>query len=187
MAMENGADSYRRYLEGDDGGVVELVRTYQAGLILFLNRYVHNIEVAEELAEDTFVRLVTKKPRYVPTHSFKTWLYTIARNLALNYLKHEGRHAVATPEELERLAKAEESLEQVYLREERQILVHQALSKLRPDYATVLYLKFFEELSNEQIAHVCGKRKRQVENLLYQAKQSLKVQLEQEGFSDERL
>jgi len=78
-------------------------------------------------------------------------------------------------------------LEQSYLREERKILLHRALSGLRPDYAQVLYLKFFEEQNNEEISRIMKKTRRQVENLVYQAKRSLKSQLEQEGYSYEEL
>lgn len=58
--MDNGASSYRRFLEGDDSGIVEIIRDYKDGLILFLNRYVNNIHTAEELAEDTFFRIVSE-------------------------------------------------------------------------------------------------------------------------------
>ena len=54
-------------------------------------------------------------------------------------------------------------------------------------YSQILYLKFFEDLSNAQIAVILRKNKRQVENLLYQAKQSLKSQLHKEGFCYEGL
>jgi DNA-directed RNA polymerase specialized sigma24 family protein len=73
--LDNGARNYRRFLEGDDDGLVEIVREYKDGLMLFLNTYVRNITVAEDLAEDTFVRLVTKKPSFRGTSSFRTWLY----------------------------------------------------------------------------------------------------------------
>jgi RNA polymerase sigma-70 factor (ECF subfamily) len=66
-------------------------------------------------------------------------------------------------------------------------MVHHALSKINSDYGTILYLKFFEDLTNEQIAKVTKKNKRQIENLIYQAKQSLRAELEKEGFSYEGL
>ena len=75
--MDNGACSYRRFLDGDDKGLVELVGEYKDGLILFLNGYVNNISVAEELTEETFFRLITKKPRYSGKSTFKSWLYAI--------------------------------------------------------------------------------------------------------------
>ena len=92
-SMDNGASSYRRFLEGDDTGIVEIIRDYKDGLMLFLNRYVNNIHIAEELTEETFVRIVTRKPRFVAKYSFKTWLYTIGRNIAINYKKREGKIA----------------------------------------------------------------------------------------------
>lgn len=185
--MDNGASSYRRFLDGDDNGIVEIIRDYKDGLILFLNRYVNNVHIAEELTEDTFVRIVTRKPRFAAKYSFKTWLYTIGRNIAINYVKHESKISAAPVEDWDNLSRDEETLEQSYLREEQKIIVHKALSQINPDYGTVLYLKFFEDLSNEQIAKVTKKNKRQIENLIYQAKQSLKAELEKECFPYERL
>ena len=62
--MDNGASSYRRFLDGDDTGIVEIIRDYKDGLILYLNGITGNIHTAEEIMEDTFVKLVTKKPRF---------------------------------------------------------------------------------------------------------------------------
>ena len=185
--MDNGASSYRRFLKGDDNGIVEIIRDYKDGLILFLNRYVNNIHIAEELAEDTFFKIVTKKPRFVAKYSFKTWLYTIGRNIAMNYLKRASKVSNVTFENLESMYADEKTLEKTYLIEEQKIIVHRALSKIKDYYSQVLYLKFFEYLTNEQIAVVMRKNKRQIENLLYQAKQSLKSELKKEGFSYEEL
>ena len=55
--MDNGASSYRRFLDGDESGIIEIIRDYKDGLILFLNGFTQNIHIAEELAEDTFVKL----------------------------------------------------------------------------------------------------------------------------------
>lgn len=185
--MDHGASSYRRYLDGDDQGLVEIVQNYKDGLILFLNRYVNNLHQAEELTEDTFFRLVTKRPRFSEDASFKTWLYTIGRNLALNHLKRTGKRPAVPLEEVDLLRREEESLERAYLREEQTIQLHRALSRLKPEYGTVLYLKFFSEFSNEQSARVMKKSRRQIENLTYQAKRALKAELEQEGFEYEGL
>ena len=185
--MDNGASSYRRFLEGDDNGIVEIIRDYKDGLILFLNRYVHNIHTAEELAEDTFFRIVTRRPRFIAKYSFKTWLYTIGRNIAINHLKYLGKVTNISFEDLESIQNDETALEQSYIREEQKILLHKALSKIKSEYSQVLYLKFFENLPNEQIAVVMKKNKRQIENLIYQAKQSLKSELDKEGFHYEEL
>ena len=89
--MDNGASNYRRYLDGDDNGLSEIVRDYKDGLILFLNQFVNNFCVAEELTEDTFFRLITKKPKFFGKSSFKSWLYAIGRNVAVDYIRHNSK------------------------------------------------------------------------------------------------
>lgn len=185
--MDKNAENYAHYLRGDDAGIVEVIRDCKDGLILFLNRYVANIHVAEELAEDTFFRLVTKKPKFQEKHAFKTWLYTIGRNVAIGYLR-QAKHFSDVPADAENFPlQVVGSLEQAYMQKEEKILLHRALDKLPRDYAAVLYLKFLEEMKNDEIAGIMKKSKRQVENLLYQAKQALKEALQKEGFEYEKL
>ena len=152
--MDNGEISYRRFLAGDDEGMVEIIRDYKDGLILYINGITNNLTLAEEIMEDTFFKLVTKKPRFSGRSTFKTWLYSIGRE---------------------------------YLKEEQKILLHKALQNLNPDYRQVIYLVFFENFSNSETAKIMHKTKRQIENLLYRAKQSLKSELEKEGFEYEVL
>lgn len=185
--MDHGTESYRKFLSGDDEGIVEIIRDYKDGLILFLNRYVDNIHTAEELAEDTFFRLVAKKPRFSEKASFKTWLYTIGRNTAVSHLRRSGRISDLPVDEMTTLSDEEAALERAYIREEGKILLHKTLSKLHADYSTVLYLKYFEDLSHDQIAAVMKKNKRQITNLMYQAKKALRTELEKEGFHYEEL
>ena len=72
--MPNGESSYRRFLTGDDNGIVEIVRDYKDGLILYLNSFVRNLTVAEELCEDAFVKLAVRRPHFRENSSFKTFL-----------------------------------------------------------------------------------------------------------------
>lgn len=185
--MDNGAGSYRRFLDGDDEAFVEIIRDYKDGLILYLNGYVKDIFIAEDLMEETFVKLVTKKPKYTPKHTFKTWLYTIGRHVAVDYLRHRKKMAELSLEEMENRLAAEESVERAYLREEQKIAVHRAMQTLKDEYRQVLYLVFFEGFTNPEAAHAMNKSSRQIENLLYRAKQSLKSQLEKENFVYEEL
>ena len=69
--MDSGADNYRRFLDGDDEGLAEIVREYKDGLILYLNGYVNILYIAEELTEDTFFRLITRKPKFSGKSPFK--------------------------------------------------------------------------------------------------------------------
>ncbi len=185
--MENGAGSYRRFLDGDDKGLAELVEEYKDGLTLFLNGYVNNIVLAEELTEETFFRLITRRPRYSGKSTFKSWLYAIGRNVAVDFVRRNTRLLTVPAEEMEIYAAEEQTLEQEYLKEERKRMVHRALSGLAADYRTVLWLIFFEGFSNKEAAIALKKSDRQIRNLLYRAKQSLRSNLEKEGFMYEEL
>ena len=185
--MDNGASSYRRYLEGDDEGIAEIVKEYKDGLILYLNSYVDNLYTAEDLTEDTFFRLMTRKPRFSERSTFKTWLYTIGRNIAVDWLRHASKQTEIAPEDMERYREEESDLEDSYIREEQKRAVHRSLGKLARDYRNVLWLVYFEDFTSRETGRILGKSERQMKNLLYRAKQALKSELEQEGFTYEEL
>ncbi|MBR4363284.1 MAG: RNA polymerase sigma factor [Ruminococcus sp.] len=186
--MDNGASSYRRFRDdGDESGLVELIRDYKDGLILYLTSIVGNIQTAEELAEDTFVLLGTKKPKDKGKGSFKTWLYTIGRNVAIDHLRKCRRQAFVSLDDSAELISEEEEVERIYLRKEQQITVHRAMRKLSPDHRQVLWLVYFEELTCREAAIIMHKSLRSVESLLYRAKKSLRAQLETEGYDYEKL
>ena len=185
--MDNGASSYRRYLSGDDNGIAEIVAAYKDGLILYLNGYVDNIHVAEELTEETFFRLIVKKPWFSGRCSFKTWLYTIGRNVAIDHLRRHSRVSETPVEALENYLAEEADLERAYIREERKRTVRRVMGKLNPDYRQVLWLVYFEDFSNREAAVILRKNERQIRNLLYSAKQALRNSLEKEGFTYEEL
>ena len=180
--MDRGAENYRRFLDGDDGGIAEIVKEYKDGLILFLNTFVGNIYTAEELAEETFFRLLIKKPGYSGRASFKSWLFAIGRNIAVDHLRRSSRISPVLTEETEARLKDEADLEAEYLKKERKKEIRDAIGKLPGDYGTVLWLVYFEGLPVKESAAVMKKSSRQMRNLLYRAKQSLRSELEKKGF-----
>ena len=186
--MDNGASSYRRFRDnGDQDALVEIIRDYKDGLILYLTSIVGNVQTAEELAEDTFFLLGTKKPKDKGKGSFKTWLYTIGRNLAINWLRKNSKRMEVSVEECAELSSDEDIVEADYLKKEQRIMVHKAMRKLSPEYQQVLWLIYFEELSNKEAARIMKKSVRSIESLLYRARKSLRSQLEMEGFDYENL
>ena len=185
--MDNGESSYRRFLDGDDRGIAEIVGEYKDGLILYLNGYVNNIYTAEELTEDTFFRLITKKPNFSGRSSFKSWLYAIGRNTAVDYIRHNSKLVNVPEEDMENYQSDEQNLEESYIKEERKILVYKSLSALNSDYRNILWLVYFEGFSNKEAAVALKKNERQIRNLLYRAKQALKSELDKEGFIYEEL
>ena len=186
--MDNGASSYRRFREdGDESGLVEIIRDYKDGLILYLNSFVGNIHTAEEIAEDTFVLLGIKKPKDKGKGSFKTWLYTIGRNVAIDYLRRNYKLNNISIDDCPELFSEEQSLEKAYIKEERKITMHRAITKLKSEYRQVLWLVYFENFSTKQAAVVMKKSVHNVETLVYRARKALKSQLELEGFIYEEL
>lgn len=186
--MDNGASSYRRFRNnGDESGLVEIIRDYKDGLIFYLNSIVGNIQIAEELAEDTFVLLGTKKPKDKGKGSFKTWLYTIGRNIAIDYLRRNSKYIEVSLDDAPELVSEEDNLEEAYIHEEQKIILHRALRKIKPEYRQVLWLIYFEELSNKETARIMRKSVHNIETLVYRARKSLKSQLKMEGFNYEKL
>ena len=185
--MDNGASSYRRFRDdGDESGLAEIIRDYKDGLIFYLNSFVGNIHVAEELAEDTFVLLGTKKPKNKGKGSFKTWLYTIGRNLAIDSFRRRSRMAEASIDDYPDLADEENDFEESYLREERKIIIHRALRTLKSEYQQILWLIYFEELTAKEAARIMKKSINATEVLASRARKSLKSQLEMGGFTYEK-
>ena len=85
--MDNGASSYRRFLDGDEAAFIPIMETYRDGLIFFIDRYVHDHHAAEDISMDCFVELLVHRHRYNFQVSLKTYLYMLGRSRALSYLR----------------------------------------------------------------------------------------------------
>jgi len=179
--VDNGASSYRRFLEGDEDAFGEIIDLYREGLIFFINRFVHNISVAEELSEDVFLELLIHKHRYNFKNSLKTYLYAIGRHKALDYIRKLARRDEVPLDESVYAAQASD-FDENFLTGERSRQLHEAIDSLNGDYRTVLHLLYFEDMSAEQAGKVMSKNRKQVENLAYRAKNALRIALEKEGF-----
>lgn len=178
--MDNGASSYRRYLDGETEAFDEIVITLYDPLVLFLCRYVKDHHTAEDIAMDVFADLVVHKHRYNFRVSLKTYLFMLGKSRALNYLKRRRRIADVPIEELP-LQGEEPSAEAQYAIDQRKQALHDAMAELPEDMAEALYLMYFEDLSYEEIARVMKVSKKQVDNLLYRGKKQLRAILEEGG------
>lgn len=184
--MDKGADSYRKFLDGDREGMAELVHEYREGLTFYLYRITNNIDTAEELMEETFARIYAKKPDFSGKSSFKTWLYSIGRNTAYNIFRQHRWISGNSIDDCTQYSDGSD-IEAAYIQKERYALVHRSLGKLKSDYRQIIYLVYFEEFSNEEAGRIMGKSKRQIETMLYRAKNALRIELEKEGLGSEEL
>ena len=180
--MDNGASSYRRFLNGDENGFVEIVEQYGTNLMFFINGFVRNTAVAEDLMEETFCDLIFYKNRYKGKSSFKTYLFTIARNKAITHLKKSSRIADLSVEDYDKGLTVISDLENAILQGEEKRQLYSAMEKINIDYRMVLYLLYFEDMSYEEVGLVLHKNCKQIKNLAYRAKQSLKVEMQKGGF-----
>lgn len=180
--MENNA--YKLYLDGDDTALFEIIREYKSGLTMYLNSYVHDLNLADELCCETFVRLADKKPKFRGSSSFKTFLYGIGRYVALVYIRKNKKHAAEPLDEVIETP-GDFDLEKEFLVKERNRQLYTALGALKHEHAQVLWLMYFEELSVKEIAAVMKKSPSAVKVLLHRARTALKAELEKEGFEYE--
>ena len=177
--MDNGASSYRRFLDGDKKAFEEIVRAYREGLTFFINRYVRDLAAAEDIAMEVFVEVVVHPNRYNFKTSLKTYLYMMGRSRSLDYLRSRKPTTVELSEVEEWLAE-EELLEASILADERKRKVHEALEQLPEEMRVAVYLVYFEEFSYDEAAGVMKKNRKQVDNLLYRAKAMLRTILGKE-------
>ncbi len=182
--MDNGSEAYKRFLAGDDYGLEQVIELYKDSLIFFLMQYVKSVDIAEELTEDAFVALAVKRPSFSENAKFRTWLFTIARNKALNYLQSAAFRRNVPIDEAEEVF-LPGSPEQRLLEQERYRALYGAMSRLPANQREMVWLVYFEEMSVAQAANIIHKTQRQGNSILFRARQNLKAILEKEGFEYE--
>lgn len=179
--MDHGACSYRRFLDGEESAFDEIMKELFHGLVFFVDRYVHDVHAAEDIAIDVFSDLIVHKHRYNFKVSLKTYLYMIGRSRALDYLKHRKVIEFTELTEETEVSSEEKTLEECVLTEERKRTVNAAIEKLPEDMRVVIHLIYFEEMTYEEVAKVMKKNRKQVDNLLYRAKKELRSLLGEDG------
>ena len=181
--MGQEAEYYKRYLDGDDEGIVLLIRDCKDGLILYLYGICNNIHDAEDYCEDTFVRLVTKRPEYNGRASFRTWLYRIARNICIDGMR-KRRQTV----DVDGLETADSlDLDELFAEKEKAAVVRRLVASLPSDQREAVYLTYFEDMTVPEAAKVMRRNPNAVHQLLLRAKQKLRGLLEKEGITDENI
>ncbi|MBO5221484.1 MAG: sigma-70 family RNA polymerase sigma factor [Clostridia bacterium] len=175
--MSNGESVYRRFLDGDTEAFDEIWKTYRDSLTFFIQRYVSDFGAAEDIAIDVFTYILVHPQRYNFKVSLKTYIFMLGRSRALDLLRHRKALIMTELSEADGVADAL-SVEETVLRAEDRRQLNRALEQLPQDMRIAVHLVYFEELSYEETARVMKKNKKQIDNLLYRAKKSLREILE---------
>ncbi len=173
-----------RFQEGDEQAYIELVNRYRDRLMNFIYRFVNDMEKAEDIVQDTLMKLYTHKHYYRDLAKFSTWIYTIAGNLAKTELRRKKRHKVTN---LSHMSKDEKEYQLPSVEPETDDTVQghfaekeiqKAIQELPLHFRTVVIMRDIQELSYEEISKIVdvplGTVKSRINRARLQLQQSLK-------------
>jgi RNA polymerase sigma-70 factor (ECF subfamily) len=173
MQNKDEAELIARSLNGDHDAYGILVDRYKSALYHHSFAIVRNEDAAEDIAQDTFITAFYKLKSYNPEYKLSTWLFKIATNKALNYLKKSAREVAADDELIGQIA----SRHRGPVQQAEDAELHQAVKQLRPNYRTVVSLYYWQGMSYRDIAQVLGVSDGSVKGWMNRAKTQLRKEL----------
>ena len=183
-AAATDAELMLRLAGGDDLALNALMSRWQDRVAGFLYRMTGRVEVAADLAQETFVKVYQARARYRPGGTFSTWLFTIAANLGRNHARWMARHPTVPlePAALRDSAPVETadpglSPDEAAQSAELGRLVQDAFQTLPADLRETMTLFIHEGMSYVEIASVAGCSVKAAETRIYRARQILKEKL----------
>jgi len=175
--------------EGREPAFRELVRRYERPVFSLIFRMVRDRETAEDLAQETFIKILNHIDRYRPEFKFSSWLFKIANNLTIDHLRKrqlktisiDGSPHAATAAEVEAStfdveARGESALEEM---ESKELggAIEKAIAKLRPEYRACILLRHVEDRSYEEIAATLDLPLGTVKTYIHRARHELREAL----------
>lgn len=184
------ADVVALALEGREAAHRELIRRYERPVFSLVFRMVRDRELAEDLTQDSFIKVLSHLDRYRSEFKFSSWLFKIANNVAIDWLRRkkidtvslDGSPHAATAAEIEATtfdvaARQETALEEMEARE-LGTAIERAIAKLRPEYRSCIMLRHVEGRSYEEIAATLDLPLGTVKTYIHRARHELRKALE---------
>jgi len=181
------AEIMLRVREGDDSGFNLLVQKYHKPIVHFMFRMVHNQAVAEELAQEVFLRVYRSRATYRAEARFTTWLYRIATNLGVNHARDTKHERAAQTIYLDQpdpetgttpdVADSAATVEQDLVRDERMRAIRQHVMALPERQRTAVLMHKYQGLDYKQIGEVLKLSESATKSLLFRAYQTLRERL----------
>ena len=170
-----------RAQNGDTEAFNPLVYKYQQKIYNLIYRKVGDRETAEDLCQEVFLKAWQALPNFKEQSVFYTWLYQIAFNCSIDYIRKRDREIIFACEELPQNAddglpmlQTQPSPCQILEKEELGHIIRKAMHKLPSGQCSVLYLRYWEDLPIKEIALRLGKSEGTVKTYLYHARQKLR-------------
>ncbi len=173
-----------RFQDGEEQAYVELVNRYRNRLMTFVYRFVNDMEKAEDIVQDTLMKLYTHGHYYRNIAKFSTWIYTIAGNFAKTELRRKKRHKVTNLSQMGfddreyQLPSVEPETGETAQGHFAEKKIQMAIQELPLHFRTVVILRDIQELSYEEISKIVdvplGTVKSRINRARLQLQQSLK-------------
>lgn len=183
--MDRDLELMLRIRRGDAESFETLLARHRAPLINFFLRMVRDHALAEDLAQEVFLRVYRARDRWKPDAKFSTWLYRIAINLALNAIRDgKGTGSRTSPageereDEAARLPDPAPSVAEQMMVREREHAIRAAVDSLPENQRAAVILHKYQEVDYRQIAKVLGITESAVKSLLFRAYEALRARLE---------
>ena len=183
------AEMMLRVKAGDDSAFDYLVQKYRRPIISFMYRMAHNAAVAEDLAQEVFLRVYRSRANYEASAKFSTWLYRIATNLGVNHARdtrHERPENVMNLDEPDEdtgqapdLADKTPNVEEEILRRERLAAIKQKVEALPERQRMAVLMHKYQQMDYRQIADVLKLSESATKSLLFRAYETLRQQLKE--------
>jgi RNA polymerase sigma-70 factor (ECF subfamily) len=149
----------QKALDGDEKAFTRLLARYKDAIYFMLLKMVNNRNDAEDLTLDAFGKAFKNIHQYSPTYAFSTWLFKIASNNCIDFLRRKKGTYVTIENnesgqnnEAVRLKSKEPDPEEKLIRQQKAILLHRVVRRLKPRYRMLVELRYFREYSYEEIA-----------------------------------
>ena len=143
---------YEDFLNGNNEAFNKIAIKYQNQLINFINGYVKNTDIAEDLAQDTFLYVLVNKKEYDFKYTLKTYLYTIAKCRAINYLKKEKKKIEFNQDELYQIEEIDFDADIV--KSKNIEIIRENIQNLKYEYKLVIYLRDFQDFQYKDICKI---------------------------------
>jgi len=172
------------FQNGNEQAYIELVRRYRDRLMTFVFRFLGDMELSEDIVQDTMIKVYTHKHYYKEIAKFSTWIYTIAGNLAKTELRKRKRRKVTllsqmnTDDRKYEIPSTELQSEDIVQGEYTERYIQKAILQLPLHFRTVVILRDIQELSYEEISKIVnvplGTVKSRINRARLQLQQTLK-------------